>query len=78
MGQYVQQDIDKAIYYFTLAANKGHIKAQYELSLLYYIEGGTIKDINKSIYYCTLAANKNYANAQYTLGIIYWSFKRYK
>ena len=56
--EYIKWDINKAIHYFTLAANQNNPEAQFNLGFIYY-EGKYIKrDINKSIHYYTLIKKK--------------------
>ncbi|KAK8898261.1 hypothetical protein M9Y10_000539 [Tritrichomonas musculus] len=70
--EYDAFDIDKAMHYFTLAANKSKY-AQYALGNI-YSEGIYVqRDINKAIYYYTLAANQNYDLAQLSLGNIFYN-----
>ena len=70
-GEIVERDINKAIYYYSLAADKNDPEAQYNLGFIYY-EGQFIEpDGNKAIYYYKLAANNNYANAYFGLGNFY-------
>lgn len=66
VGKYESPEIDKAIYYFTLAADQGYAFPQYQLGLIYIN-----KDINKSIHYFKLAAEQNFTQAQYQLGQLY-------
>lgn len=53
--------------YYTLAASQGNSFAQYNLGLIYYLEG----NIKEAKHYYTLAAGQGNASAQYNLGIIY-------
>ena len=70
-GISVPQDINKSIYYLTLASNKNNSTAQFYLGCIYY-EGKYIsRDINKSIYYLLLSSNNNNSDAQFLLGYIY-------
>lgn len=46
----MKEDMEKAIYYYTQAANKNSAYAQYCLGCIY-----KEKDINKSIYYFSLS-----------------------
>lgn len=53
-GKYIEQDINKSIYYLTLAANQNFFDAQLKLGTIYY-EGKYVKqDINISIQYLAL------------------------
>ena len=51
-------DINKAIHYFTLAANQNNPDAQFNLGFMYYEGKYVTRDINKAIHYFSLAANQ--------------------
>ena len=68
-------DVNKAIYYFELVANKNERIAQYMLGIIYYDDEYDSKNIAKSIYYFQLSANQNYSEAQFYLGLIYYDKK---
>ena len=83
-GENIPQDINKAINYFTLAADHHNSEAQYFLGdfylsdeyvpidfdkAIYYYQNK--QDINKAINYLALSANQNYMEAQFKLGTIY-------
>ena len=70
-GKYIERDINKAIHYYTLAANQNNSSAQFSLGLIYYLNQYVKQDINKSIHYFSLAANQNNSKVQYNLGVIY-------
>ena len=70
-GIYFPREINKAIHYYTLAANLDDPYAQSNLENVYFNEIFVIKGINKSIHYFTLAANKNHPKAQFCLRLIY-------
>lgn len=63
--------ISKAIKYLTLAANQSHIRAQYQLGMIYFNGFYTKQDIQKAIKYLTLAADRNHIESQHQLGMIY-------
>ena len=65
-------EINKSIYYLTLAANQNHPDAQNILGIIYCSGKYITRDINKSIHYFTLSANQNHSNSQYHLGAIYY------
>lgn len=70
--QIINPNIDKSIYYFSLAA-KQNAEAQFILGQIYYQSHLISKhDINKAIHYLTLSANKDFLPAQYVLGAIYF------
>ena len=64
--------MNKAIHYFSLAANQNHPEAQYNLGFIYYECKYITRDINKSIYYLKLASNQGDERAQFLLGFIYY------
>ena len=69
-GIYLKQDINKAIYYYSLIASRNCI-ASYMLGLIYYMGIYVHTDINKAISYFSLGANLNDSNSQLALGTIY-------
>ena len=74
-GQYVNFDINKAIYYYSLAATQNDPDAQYNLGVLYQ-KGQYVKfDIKKAIFYYSQAANQNHLQALINLGNIYYENK---
>ncbi|KAK8892308.1 hypothetical protein M9Y10_029533 [Tritrichomonas musculus] len=74
-GIYVQQDIDKAIHYFSLSANQNHIKAQFNLGIIYYNGDHVQQNIVKAINYLSQAADSNHPVAQFNLATIYYDGK---
>ena len=56
---------------FSLAARKGHARAQYNLGLCYYEGTGIEKDLAKAVEWWTKAAVQRYAMAQCNLGYCY-------
>ncbi|KAK8854151.1 hypothetical protein M9Y10_016708 [Tritrichomonas musculus] len=71
-GQYVTQNINKAIHYYSLAANQNHPDAQFILGVIYDEGQYVTQNINKAIHYYSLAANQNHPDAQFNLGTIYY------
>jgi TPR repeat protein len=59
--------------YLHKAAEKGHKRAQYELGMYYFNEGGVEKDDGKAFEWFAQAAAQAYAPAQYTLGLFYFN-----
>ncbi|KAK8834233.1 hypothetical protein M9Y10_032344, partial [Tritrichomonas musculus] len=70
-GKIVPKDINKSLYYLSLAAGQKDACAQYDLASIYFKGKDVQRDINKSIYYFTLAANQNDRSAQLVLGKFY-------
>ncbi|KAK8871784.1 hypothetical protein M9Y10_007525 [Tritrichomonas musculus] len=71
-GKYVTQNVNKAIYYFSLAANQNDADAQFSLGFIYGEGEYVTRDINKAIHYYSLAASQNDPEAQSSLGLIYY------
>lgn len=63
-----KNDIDAAIRYFSLGAEKGLSKCEWELGLTY---GETLNDYIQAIYWYESAANKHNRDAYHSLGLIY-------
>ncbi|KAK8843573.1 hypothetical protein M9Y10_024630 [Tritrichomonas musculus] len=74
-SKYVKRDINKAIKYYSLAADQNYPEAQIDLGFIYYDGKYVPRDINKAIQYYSLAANQNHAIAQCYLGLIYFEGK---
>lgn len=72
-SHYIPLDVDRAIYYYSLAADDGNLLALDALGMLYY-EGKYVKqNIQKAIYYLTNAINNgNFIMSFYHLGEIYF------
>ena len=64
-------DMEKAIHYFSLAANQNMTEAQYTLYVIFSIPYYVPKDMSQAIYYCTKAADINHSDAQHFLGMHY-------
>lgn len=62
-------DVQGAARWFTMAAEKGYAKAQYNLGLCYNTGRGVPKDINKAAVYFAHAAAQGHAMAQYNLAM---------
>lgn len=70
-GIIVEKDIQKAIHYFTLAADKNNPNALFYLGLI-YISGHFISPcFDKSLQYFSLAAKQNHILSIFVLGSIY-------
>ncbi|KAK8850242.1 hypothetical protein M9Y10_018367 [Tritrichomonas musculus] len=65
-------DIDRAIYYLSLAADQNYVKAQHKLGKIYYKGKYITEDIDTAIYYLTLAAQQNYLKSIFELATIYY------
>ena len=60
----MNRDINKAIYYFSLASNQNHSDAQFAVGIIFYKGIYVPRDINKSIHYLSLASDQNHLSAQ--------------
>jgi uncharacterized protein len=69
-GQGTEQNDDKAIYWYELAAKKGHTGAQTALGVIYLNGTGVIANPETARYWLLKAARKNDAQAFYHLGKI--------
>jgi TPR repeat protein len=63
--KYINQNIEYANNWYTIAANRGHIEAQYHLGINYIVA----KDLEKGNYWLAKAAEQGYVEAQYRLGV---------
>ncbi len=71
LGQGVQQDNERAFYYFNLAANDNDAFAQNEIAYMYAAGKGTSQDDAKAFYWYQKAADHGLASAQYNLALFY-------
>lgn len=71
-GQGVEKDIDKAIHWYRMAAEKGFSRAQANLAAI-YLQGdeGTPVNYEEAHKWFAAAAVQNLAVAQYNLGLMY-------
>lgn len=67
----VEQNFDKAAFWFEEAANNGIPNASYNLGVLYHQGLGVKQDLSKALYWYREAAKQNHPEAQYNLGIAY-------
>lgn len=66
-GDGVEKNIQEAMKWYTLAAQKGFLSAQYNLGLCYYVE----LNFTEAVKWFTLAAEKGHSKSQYRLAICY-------
>jgi hypothetical protein len=71
MTAYNSSDYATAIKEFSVAAEQGHAKAQYNLGTMYDFGNGVPKDDREAVKWYRKAAEQGYANAQYNLGVMY-------
>ena len=70
---YDEKDVQKAVYYFTDAANNGDMDAQYILGTIYYRgELGTV-DYKKAFQYFEMAAEQNDPDSENWLAWMYYN-----
>ena len=72
-GVIVQKNLDEALKYFKLSAEKNYAPAQYNLGLLYYNN----KNLSEAAKYFNLAANNGDSRALVYLGFMAYSMKNY-
>lgn len=71
-GNGVDQDYEKAVYWYTKAAEQGNAQAQNNLGVRYELGEIVNKDDEKAVYWYTKAADQNYAMAVNNLGGLYF------
>ena len=72
-GAGTPQNTKQAVYWYTKAAEQGHVQAQYKLGRLYRFSGDdeVPQDYKLAIFWYTKAAEQGHIFAQYKLGNIY-------
>jgi len=63
-----REDLVEAIKWFEMAAEQGHVQAQYELAQVYKLGRGTLQDYRASARWFMEAARKGHVAAQYHMG----------
>lgn len=71
LGRGVQQNDEKAMYYFTQAANRGDPFAKNQLGYMYLAGKGAERNPEKAFKYYKEAAEDGVASAQYSVGLMY-------
>jgi len=71
VGQRIEINTNEAIFWYTLAANKGHLIAQNNLGVLYSTGhmGRVTKDPAEALHWYKLAAKQGNCNAQFHCGL---------
>ncbi|XP_012557543.1 DAP3-binding cell death enhancer 1 isoform X1 [Hydra vulgaris] len=78
LGHGVNLSLEKAAEYYKLAADKGHLRAMYNLSSLHYQElANKFNNSETGFYYMKLAADNGLVKAQLKLALIYTEEKKY-
>ncbi|MDR2855311.1 MAG: sel1 repeat family protein [Methanomicrobiales archaeon] len=67
----VEPDFEKAVEWFTKAADQGHVDAQFYLGQCYRAGNGVEPDFEKAVEWYTKAADQGHAPAQSILGVCY-------
>lgn len=65
----VNQNFDKAAFWFRQASDNGIANARYNLGVLYHQGLGQERDLSRALYWYREAAKLDHAEAQYNLGI---------
>ena len=71
----VEQSYEKAVYWLTKAAEKGHVSSQFNLALCYEEGNGVEQSYSRAAYWYKNAAEQNFAEAQHNLASLYYSGK---
>ena len=69
----IKPDIEKAIYWFSVAGENGETRAMGKLAEMYYFSEGVEQDVKKAIYWWNKAADKGDSFAQLKLGALYYA-----
>ena len=69
----VERDLRKAAQMFTLAANRGHVRSQLDLAVMYAEGIGVSRDLDKFLYWTEKAAEQGVADAAFNIGYLYFS-----
>jgi len=70
-GDKVEQDYEKAVYWYKKAAERGDENAQHNLGLLFAEGEGVQKDLDEAIYWTQKAAKQGNDETQRNLGLLY-------
>ena len=67
----VPQDYKEAVYWYQLAAEQEHAKAQYNLGVMYDNGNGVPQDYEEAVRWYQLTAEQGHSKAQGNLGVMY-------
>ncbi|MCG7564479.1 tetratricopeptide repeat protein [Pseudoalteromonas sp. McH1-42] len=70
-GEGVEQNYERAAYWFGLSAEQGYADAQCNLGFMYEQGKSVTQDNEKAVEYYQLAAEQGNADGQYNLGVMY-------
>ena len=71
LAAYNSGDYTKAFQEWQILAEDGHVRAQYNVALMYAYGVGTLKDYQASVAWYKKAAEQDYVHAQYNLANMY-------
>ena len=71
-GEFVQKDFEKALSWYTKAAENGNELAQHNLGVIYSQGNGVVQDYKKAISWYTKAAKNGVARSLNSLGALYY------
>lgn len=71
--QGLERNPELAVKYLTMAAEKGYLKSQIDLGLIYLDADSPVADIDKALEWITLTAKKGDAFSQYVIGHYFYS-----
>jgi TPR repeat protein len=74
-GQGVEQSYEKAVEYYTMAAEQGHPCGQCILGSMFYNGQGVEQSYEKAVEYYTMAAEQGHPVAQCNLGNMFYRGK---
>ena len=69
----IEKNGDKALQWWSKAAEQAYAPAQYQLAVMYYNGEGTKKNGDKAFQWFSKAAEQDYAHAQYSLAVMYYN-----
>ena len=72
-GKGAPKDLEKALHWYTKAAEQGDVGVQSKLGVLYSTGEEVPKDLKKAVHWFTKAAEQSDAGAQHMLGVIYYA-----
>jgi len=70
-GRGVPKDLERAVYWYTKAAEQGQIEAQFYLGDSYYNGKGVPRDLERAVYWYTKAAEQGHILSQRNVGNYY-------
>ena len=77
-GRGVEQDNERAFYYYKKAADQGYVRSQNYVGVFYDVGRGVEKNQSLAIEWLQKAAEQNYVIAQHNLGLLYFRNQNYE